>query len=339
MMLQDYLYTKDEDSWRRGEAALNFWARNGRFANGLFYTQFDECLKGNPNPRLETCNLGGGAYAYLVAAELADKAGRPQPLWREMALGVCDFFVAHQLPDGRFGRYWYADGTLIEADGTVGSWIIWPLIKAYRLTHKAEYLQAAEEGYRYYADSDLARFCITAGALDTDCIDKEGAFPLLMAGLELYEITSDRYYLQQAERAAYYLATWQWHYALSYAPGTAAAQIGYDTLGGTSVSVQHHHLDPWGALIALGWLRLYKLTGKQQWQERAAATWRQSTRGVSDGAMAVNGVVRPAGGQDEGLMHTRWGKSVGGVSDWLVAWPTAFRLFTLQQWEDWAALQ
>ena len=341
MHLQEYLWRHDEEAWRRGEKALNCWAERGRLRNGLFYTHFDDVLAGKTNPVLETCNLGGGAYSYFVAAELAEQAGRPRPLWQEMALGVCDFFVAQQLPDGRFGRYWRADGALIEADGTVGCWAVWPLIKAYQRTGEAAYLQAAQRGFRAYADDDLAHFCITAGALDTDCIDKEGAFPLLMAGLDLFQITGDAYYLTQAETAAYYLATWQWHYSLTYPAGSAAAQIGYDTFGGTSVSVQHHHLDPWGALIALGWLRLGQVevgTGKRQWRERASAAWRQATRGVSDGTMAVDGVVRLAGGQDEGFLHTRWGKGPGGVSDWLVAWPSAFRLFTLQQWPDWESL-
>ena len=123
-------------------------------------------------------------------------------------------------------------------------------------------MDTAERAYRAYAEDDLARWQCTAGALDTDCIDKETAFALLLPGLDLYEITGDHYYLEQAEAAAYYLASWQWHYNLHYAPGTPAAAMGYATFGGTSVSVQHHHLDPWGALIALGWLRLGRMTGK-----------------------------------------------------------------------------
>jgi len=115
--------------------------------------------------------------------------------------------------------------------------------------------------------------------------------------------------------------------------------VHYDTFGGTSVSVQHHHLDPWAALIALGWLRLSRATGKSIWRERATAAWRQATIGVSDGSLILKGVVRPAGGQDEGFYHTRWGGPPGGVSDWLVAWPSAFRLITLYHWSHWDDLE
>ena len=41
------------------------------------------------------------------------------------------------------------------------------------------------------------------------------------------------------------------------------------------------------------------------------------------------------GGQDEGAFHTRWGDAFN-VSQWLVAWPGAFRLEVLRQHEDWA---
>ncbi len=339
LLLQDYLWSGSEDSWRRGAAVLDFWADHGRFANGLLVTHFEDKLNGVANPELDTCNLGHGAYQFLLASTLAERARRPQPRWRETGLGICDFFTRHALANGKLGRSWYADGEIGEADGTSGCSLVWALAQAYRLTGARRYLDTAVRAYRAYAEDDLARWQCTAGALDTDCVDKETAFALLLPGLDLYEITGDRYYLEQAEAAAYYLASWQWHYNLDYAAGTPAAAMGYATYGGTSVSVQHHHLDPWGALIALGWLRLGRSAGKPIWTERAAAAWRQATIGVSDGTLALKGSVRPAGGQDEGFYHTRWGGAPGDVSDWLVAWPAAFRMITLQGWDEWDILR
>ena len=277
MLLQDYLWHGDEDSWHRGAAALDFWATHGRFDNGLFYTHFDDKLAGIGNPDLDTCNLGHGAYQYLLASELAEEAGRPHPAWRGLGLGACEFFSRHALANGKLGRTWKADGQVKDPDGTIGCSMVWPLCKAYLMTRNAAYLRTADRAYRAYAGDDLDRMCCTAGALDTDCIDKETAFPLLVAGLDLYEITGDAYYLQQAEKAACYLASWQWHYSIAYPPDTPAAAMAYDTFGGTSVSVQHHHLDPWAALIALGWLRLGRATGKALWRERATAAWRQAS--------------------------------------------------------------
>ena len=338
MLLQDFLWHGHEDSWNRGAKALDHWANHGRFDNGLFYTHFDEKLAGNANPSLDTCNLGHGAYFYLLASQLAEKAKRPHALWRRFGLDACDFFTRHILPNGKLGKVWKADGQIEDPDGTVGCSMVWPLCKAFRITGNTKYVHTAERAYRAYADDDLAQMRCTAGALDTDCIDKETAFPLLVAGLDLYEITRNDYYLRQAERAAYYLASWQWHYRRACPAHTAWDQMAYDTFGGTSVSVQHHHLDPWAALIALGWLRLSRATGRAIWRERAVAAWRQAAIGLSDGSLSLQGVVRPAGGQDEGFYHTRWGGEPGSVSNWLVAWPTAFRLVTLQHWPQWSDL-
>jgi hypothetical protein len=47
-----------------------------------------------------------------------------------------------------------------------------------------------------------------AGALDTHCIDKESAIPLLQSGLLLYDISHEAVYLDWAELAAAYLASW-----------------------------------------------------------------------------------------------------------------------------------
>ena len=60
---------------------------------------------------------------------------------------------------------------------------------------------------------------------------------------------------------------------------------------------------------------------------------------LSDGTLMVNGRLRPAGGQDEAIFHTRWGRSFVPPfmpSQWLPAWPCAFRLENLRWCDDWA---
>jgi hypothetical protein len=59
--------------------------------------------------------------------------------------------------------------------------------------------------------------------------------------------------------------------------------------------------------------------------------------GVSDGQLEVMGKKRPVGSQDEGFYHTRWYHPFD-VSQWLVAWPTAFRLEVLRKLDDWSVL-
>ena len=89
----------------------------------------------------------------------------------------------------------------------------------------------------------------------------------------------------------------------------------------------------------LSFLRLYEITGFVQWRERAIAFWCNACQGISDGTLFLNQRLRPAGSQDEAIFHTRWGRHTSkpfGVSQWLPAWPCAFRLENLRMQKDWS---
>jgi hypothetical protein len=88
------------------------------------------------------------------------------------------------------------------------------------------------------------------------------------------------------------------------------------------------------------WLQLAELTGKDIWRRRARAIWCNGSFGISDGTLNTGEAARPAGSQGEGFFHTRWGgeEAMGNYNSWLVAWPTAFRLETLRNLDDWSLL-
>ena len=91
------------------------------------------------------------------------------------------------------------------------------------------------------------------------------------------------------------------------------------------------------AAKAVYFKKLYDLTGNIQWYERAQALWYGANECISDGTLVVNGRLRPAGGQDEAIFHTRWGRAFVPPfmpSQWLPAWPCAFRLENLRWHED-----
>ncbi|KRF42253.1 hypothetical protein ASG93_21400, partial [Paenibacillus sp. Soil787] len=81
---------------------------------------------------------------------------------------------------------------------------------------------------------------------------------MLKAGLALFRVTGKKTYLEWAEHAAWYLATWQWHHTVRYDAGTGLGDI--DTFGGTAVSTQHHHLDPFALSFIEDWIELASLT-------------------------------------------------------------------------------
>ena len=336
-MLADYAMSKERPSLDKGLRALDTWLKNARLKNGLFRCHYDYLI-GLEDPKNEVqdaCNLGQAAQGFFEAYDLAARCGLQRPECRNAALGVCDFALKAMRADGRIGKTWTNDGKVVDPDGTIGAFLIPPLVTAFRATHKAAYLDGAKRAYAYYVGEFMKNGFTTAGALDTNCIDKESATPLLKAALELYDVTSDEKYLRSAEDVSYYLASWQWHYGVPFAEGTVLRELGYDTFGGTAVSTQHHHQDPYAIAFVTDWLKLAQLTHKAVWRERALAAWANGTMGISGGDLVVMGKKRPYGSQDEGFLHTRWLQPFA-VSQWLVAWPTAFRLETLRQNGNWA---
>jgi hypothetical protein len=355
-MLQDYLWNKNPESLRKGMRALDFWAENGRLKCGLFYTHFDLKLgaakwayynpaflgrpAGPSDKFVDTCNLGYGAYFYLLASELAEKCGSAKPAWRQLGLDTCNFFVEHALADGTFGKAWSLDGQCLDEGATTGAYLIWPLLKAYRMTGQARYLAASRRAFRTYVDRDLSQLGCWGGSLDEACIDRESCQPLLLTALDLYEITGEKQYLRDAEMAGYYLASWQWHYSIPFADGSHLAETKYDSFAGSSNSVKWPNLDPWGAFLALGWMRLAKATGNNLWRDRGVQSFKQATTAISDGYLVINGRRRPPGSQNETValsINKPCGRGTDSdYTDWLVAWPSAFRLITLMHWSKWA---
>lgn len=330
-MLADYLRTGNEDSLRRGLAVLDGWVARGRLPNGLIHCHYDYVLfKQGQSEVQDACNLGTAALNLFEAEELLRGYGIERLIYRKTALGICDFALSAQSTDGRIGKSWTNDGKPHDPEGTVGCFLVTPLVKAYEITGNEAYLKGAELGYRYYIKELLDNGYTTAGALDTYCVDKESSIPLLKAGIALFRITENRTYLEWAEHAAWYLASWQWHHKVEYEAGTALGDLRYNTFGGTSVSTQHHHIDPYALAFIEDWIELACLTGNETWRERARAAWTNATIGISDGSLVVMGKPRPEGSQDEAFFHTRWG-NMFNVSQWLVAWPTAFRLEVLRR--------
>ena len=342
-LIQDYLLHGDREGLETGVAVLDAWERHARLDNGLFKVVLWEDPK-HQDREIDTCNLGWGALQMMEGCKLAQKAGIERPRWLDMGLRLCDFFCHHCEPPHYFGKSWTQNGEMLAAEGSTGCFLIMPMLEAFRLTGKAAYRECAEKAFRGYVARDLDAMQCTAGALDTYCIDKESCWPLLRTGIELFELTGDRYYLDKATLAGYYLASWLFFYDTLYPADSDFARYGYSTSGGTSVSVVHPVLDPWGALISVDWLRLARATGNEQWREMALATWRNGLLGVSDGSLVVHGMVRPAGSQGEGFQNCNWKtgqceRTVGMMNDWLVAWPTAFRLISLMREPNWQVFE
>jgi len=334
-MWLDYPEDFELDTWKYSEDMLETMrARIITQKKGLLRRDKDGSIYISCN----ACCLGTGAEMFFEAYDLLQSVGIDKPEYLQLGLDVCDFAMAHQQPNDSFVKMWDREGNVTKKDGTVGAFLCLPLIDGYRHTGNEKYLDSAARAFRFYYSELEEKGFATAGALDTYSIDKESASPLLRVCLKLYDATEDSFYVEAAEKIGWYLTTWMMYYSVDYPTESVIGQMGFDTYGSTAVSTPHNALDQYALRDVLSFKRLYELTGNIQWRERAQVLWYGANQCISDGTLVVNGRLRPAGGQDEAIFHTRWGRAFVPPfmpSQWLPAWPCAFRLEALRWCKDW----
>ena len=298
-----------------------------RGKTGLLRAHYDRYLSGTGDVE-DTCNLGYVILEYALAWEILQDLGEDRPLWLEVSRAAADFLTEHYSEESGFGKAWNVEtGECVDPEGTIGAYVIPGLLELYKITGEEKYLAFAKKGLRLYRKKDLDLFRSTAGALDTYCIDKESSGPLLRSALALYEIERGEEWLETAKMAGWYFTSWMYYFDALYPPESDFARYGFRTLGGTSVSAQHHHIDPWGALCVPDFLRLWKYTGDEGWKTRALLLFSNAMQNVAPReGKTVHGIFRGPGAQNEGYHHCRWGEkeAPGFINDWLVAWPEAF---------------
>lgn len=348
-MLDQYLENGDKDALHKAISTLDSWDENAFLPNGLMYVKLqakpdhlDSIMNGTIPTVLDTCNLGTAATYFFRAYDLCKQAGVDRPNYEKRAFGLCDFFARAQCPNGEFAKSYFVDGSIDSAHGSVACFVIPPLFEAYRRTGDRKYLDTALKGLDFYLGEFHKGGCTTAGALDSNCIDKESGAPLLRAVMLAYEITGEQKYLDDAVDVAYYLASWQWHYTIDYSKDTLLGQLNVDTYGSTAVSAAHNALDHYGIYYIPEYLKLAELTGNDIWRQRARAIWYNGIQMISDGTLLVRGRVRPAGSQDESFRHTRWGRTDRKLylpCEWCTVWQGTFRHAVLQELKDWTVLR
>lgn len=339
-LLQNYVYTKDQDSLRKGLAVLDSWIQYGRLGNGLVYSTLvcnPKVLSSRPNGEIPTvvdaCNLGVTATYLFKAAALAETLEIERPAYAATAFEICDLILGIQRSNGELARSWFLDGSVDARHGTVGCYLIPPLFDAWNRRRDERYKNAALKAFEFYYNEFIKSGVTTAGALDSNCIDKESAGPLLRSALACYKATDDRNYLSAAVRISTYLDTWQWHYSIRWPQASELAQASYDSFGGTSVSAAHNALDQFALYYVSDLIELGALTNDPVLLDRARAIWFNSTQLISDGTLCINGHVRPAGGQDESIRHTYWGRPDLRhfvFSEWLTVWMGAYRYWAME---------
>ena len=325
LFLQRGFETHDQTLIDLGIELLDVWSE-GVGSSGLIYTNYDGSLKSKPTA--DTCNLSYAVLEYAKAYRFLKERGTEKENWLITAERIADFLIDRFDPQNGFGKLWDVDtGVCIDSGGTIGAFMIPALCALYETTKQVRFLSAAKKACRLYRDRDLKFFMCTAGALDTCCIDKETSGPLLAGALALYALEKEEEWLACAKLAGWYFCSWMFHHDTVPVPGSDFERYGYRTLGGTSVSAQHHHLDPWGALIVPHLLLLWDCTGDSHWKQRAQLIWANAIQNIAPKeGKEFHGHMRLPGDQNEACFHCAWGGDLapGNINEWLVSWPQAF---------------
>ena len=306
--------------------------------NGLLHTRYDRNFAGKEKkPTADVCNLGWGSAEAVRMYKLLKEHGIEKPEYLEFARRINDFFISKWDDRHGFGKTWTLKGKPDQTKGTIGGFMIPALAEFYEETAEKKYLEAALKASDFYYGKDLDRFVCTAGAMDCNCIDKETSYPFLQGSLTLYRLTGDRKHLDRAEKAAAYFSSWMFFFDPIYSPETDFARYGYHVTGGTAISAEHHAIDPWGGIMAADMLELSDLTGNPMWNTLGRLMWANAIQGITTRlGEFYHDMQRPIGAQNEAFFQARFTKyrpviEAGYWNDIFVAWPPAYRLWTLDR--------
>ena len=321
------------EDFKNAIAILDTWKKY-RFENGLFPVLLDHIYRGKTEEFvLDLCNLGWLSYQYLNCYTLLRNGGVERRDYLECALGVLDALLPTVALGQGFPQTVNEKGEILCPLGMAGTMMTVAALQAYRVTGDEKYLRAGKESFDFYYENYLSKNAAAGGALDTYCIDKESAGPVLRAALMLERITGDRSYLEKAENIACYLQTWMFYYDIPFPEGTDAHTLGFTTFGATAVSAQHHHLDCWASYYVPDLRYLSKLTGNDTWRLASEALREYTFGEISDGKTYLHGLLRPAGAQNEAIFQSNWSfdgnHRKGEFNDWLVCWVCTFRLLDI----------
>ena len=306
--------------------------------NGLLFPRWNWNFDGgDPNRGCDACNLGWGAAEAVRMARLLRAHGMDRPDLTEFSRRLCGFFVDHWSDETGFGKSWRLDGTAASTDGSIGGFMIPALCELFEETGERGWLDAALRAEDFYFARDLDRFECTAGAIDCQCIDKETAYPFVVGALALHRFTGDALHIERAEKAAWYFFSWMFFFDTVVGPETDFARYGYHTTGGTSVSIEHQVIDPWGAMLVPELLDLADKTGNDSLRRIARLTWANAVQGITRRlGDFIHDTQRPIGSQNEAFFQARYNKyrpdvEPGYFNDLLVAWPSSYRVSTIER--------
>ncbi len=327
MHIRKYIETKNQKYLEIGTGIIDTWINCRSYESGIISANFKRLY--GEDEEIDSCNEGWLLWKLCVCCELLDSVGVDTQKYRLAANNIAGYYLKF-FKEGVFPQISNPKGETVNPDGCAGTMLVLGFIKAYCYFKEEAYLIRAKDSFDSYYNTYLSESIAAGGALDTYCIDKESAGPMLRSAILLYDITNDESYIEKAKQIAYYLMTWTFYHDVPFPENSDCNALNVRTTGGTSVSTAHHHLDVWGVYYVPDMIRLWKLTENKAFLEQAKILWAFALQYLSDGTLKLHGMTRPKGAQNEAVLHCNWNWSADGkkgqLNDWLVSWVTTFRM-------------
>lgn len=120
---------RDTVSRDRGFAVLDSWIKHCHLPIGITHVYYDT----QRERHIEACDLGSAGVEFFEAAQLAEQLNEPERAldYRKAAMEICDFALRVQNADGSFAKCWNENGETAIAEGTVGAYLVMPLLRAF----------------------------------------------------------------------------------------------------------------------------------------------------------------------------------------------------------------
>lgn len=249
----------------------------------------------------------------------------------DLPLRVAGFYMAHQLEDGSYGRWYSQEGEVLDSFGTNGAYMASLMLDLLPYDKDGKLGRSVDKALSWYADLSL-RGGFYGDTLDADCCDKEAGIALAELFLKAFEHGKGSQKIAMAlDKAASFILTWIWQENSFIDPLSPLGRLGFKTKGMSSVSVAHHHLDFYGMKIALLFLRLWRLNGDGFWKTEARMAAEACLQLVEDGSGRLGRDMSFYGWQPEQMNHTGWdyfsrSERANGGYDIDIAWVHALGL-------------
>lgn len=267
------------DDWReKGEAIVDFWARESLLPDGWPRTWYDPAHEpGKRGHWRENDNRHGGMAlriattgmeGMLAAWRKQREDRRAKPAWLAACRRFGDWLVANQNDDG---SYCLAYGPTIVAgrrqpteprkDATCNP--IRFLVALHEVTEDKRYLRAARRAGVFCLRHSHKPYLYAGSVVDNPVTpDRESGQEALAAYLALRDATKEKRWLEAAVQAARYTETWMMAYEVpAIADGPQGFPADRSIVGQTVIATGHSAADLGLAFSSYDYYRLYLFTG------------------------------------------------------------------------------